>query len=441
MYKQELAHIVDCVVFPSQGCIPLASKLQGGDYDGDTFWVCWDPAIVSSFMNAPPRLDIPPPEELGIDVEKRIVAQVMPEQNWLAECFAFRCAPDLLAKCTLEHERQSYAESNINAEGVQMLADLHDYLIDSVKAGYRFSEENFKAFMADPRIKHKRPPIPAYKDAMEHGLLFLSDQKQVPQNLEADPRRISKPNLDNDVDHLFFTVIEPHIKQSLKFLTNHLEAGQEPWDRHLIEAFNRELEWSSQDSVVEDELSMLKTSVRAIERHWSTRFSLALKPKEMHASFKDNDLYYKILCECHEQLQALMPTNMDHPIIKRWTLSTVSNDLTEWCLIKASCLYLVFHDKIKFVFPIAGRELAFIKARSTPRTRLMVDRLWAQMKPRKIKASVQDGHDFEAAHMAIDHGWQLSTAEHLNQKLACDEASEAEDDFYSLVESQIDLDD
>jgi hypothetical protein len=39
VYKMELSHIVDVVVFPSRGCRPLASMLQGGDYDGDMFWV------------------------------------------------------------------------------------------------------------------------------------------------------------------------------------------------------------------------------------------------------------------------------------------------------------------------------------------------------------------------------------------------------------------
>ena len=32
----ELRHLVDVVVFPTTGSFPLAAKLQGGDYDGDT---------------------------------------------------------------------------------------------------------------------------------------------------------------------------------------------------------------------------------------------------------------------------------------------------------------------------------------------------------------------------------------------------------------------
>ncbi|KZZ92303.1 RNA-dependent RNA polymerase [Ascosphaera apis ARSEF 7405] len=38
VYKRELAHLKDVMVFPTTGDIPLASELSGGDYDGDTVW-------------------------------------------------------------------------------------------------------------------------------------------------------------------------------------------------------------------------------------------------------------------------------------------------------------------------------------------------------------------------------------------------------------------
>lgn len=36
VYEPRLSHLVDVAVFPSRGSFPLAGKLQGGDYDGDT---------------------------------------------------------------------------------------------------------------------------------------------------------------------------------------------------------------------------------------------------------------------------------------------------------------------------------------------------------------------------------------------------------------------
>jgi RNA dependent RNA polymerase len=39
VYIPELFYLTDVVIFPSTGAFPLASKLSGGDYDGDGFWV------------------------------------------------------------------------------------------------------------------------------------------------------------------------------------------------------------------------------------------------------------------------------------------------------------------------------------------------------------------------------------------------------------------
>ncbi|CAO3643231.1 unnamed protein product [Cunninghamella blakesleeana] len=43
----------DVVVFPIQGERSLASKLGGGDYDGDLIFCCWEPRIVESFFSSP----------------------------------------------------------------------------------------------------------------------------------------------------------------------------------------------------------------------------------------------------------------------------------------------------------------------------------------------------------------------------------------------------
>lgn len=61
----KLGYLVDVVVFPTQGQCPLAGKLQGGDYDGDIFWVCWEPELVSPFKNAQPPIQPPDPAQYG----------------------------------------------------------------------------------------------------------------------------------------------------------------------------------------------------------------------------------------------------------------------------------------------------------------------------------------------------------------------------------------
>ncbi|KAL9001670.1 MAG: hypothetical protein Q9188_005363 [Gyalolechia gomerana] len=43
---EELAHLTDCIIFPTQGRRPSADLMSGGDLDGDKFFVCWDPDLI-----------------------------------------------------------------------------------------------------------------------------------------------------------------------------------------------------------------------------------------------------------------------------------------------------------------------------------------------------------------------------------------------------------
>jgi regulator of nonsense transcripts 1 len=49
--RPELAHLVDCIVFPITGRRPSADMMSGGDLDGDTFFVTWDPDIIPSTIS------------------------------------------------------------------------------------------------------------------------------------------------------------------------------------------------------------------------------------------------------------------------------------------------------------------------------------------------------------------------------------------------------
>ncbi|KAK8137438.1 hypothetical protein PG984_002931 [Apiospora sp. TS-2023a] len=50
---EALAHLVDCIVFPTCGRRPSADMMSGGDLDGDTFFVCWDSELVPSRLSQP----------------------------------------------------------------------------------------------------------------------------------------------------------------------------------------------------------------------------------------------------------------------------------------------------------------------------------------------------------------------------------------------------
>lgn len=56
-----LHHYVDVVIFSTKGVRSALSWLGGGDYDGDTVILIWEPEIVEPFTNASTCRGDPPP--------------------------------------------------------------------------------------------------------------------------------------------------------------------------------------------------------------------------------------------------------------------------------------------------------------------------------------------------------------------------------------------
>ena len=46
VYKKELSHLFNVVVFSSKGQRPQQDMMSGGDLDGDEFFVCWDKKLL-----------------------------------------------------------------------------------------------------------------------------------------------------------------------------------------------------------------------------------------------------------------------------------------------------------------------------------------------------------------------------------------------------------
>lgn len=77
---------VDVVVFSTKGSRSALSWLGGGDYDGDTVLIIWEPALVNQFTNSPTCLGDPPEDflEKNFDREVKPASELLDKLSSLA---------------------------------------------------------------------------------------------------------------------------------------------------------------------------------------------------------------------------------------------------------------------------------------------------------------------------------------------------------------------
>ncbi|KAF1981498.1 hypothetical protein K402DRAFT_364650 [Aulographum hederae CBS 113979] len=440
---------VDVIVFPVKGSFPLAGKLQGGDYDGDVFWVCWDPILVDPFKNAPAPLTSPHPQDYGIQTDKTTLEDMRkkePEGFWdrfLDDSMAFRLQPDLLGSVTNFHEKLSYAQNAIDSPGTNLIADIHDLLVDAPKNGYFYDEAAFTRYVrGNKEIMPKKPGKPFWKQALEEASKGSSKRTDVIANKK---KHIWAYKQTNVIDRLFFEDIRPHNVKTQEMLESVLDQLPHP-DIDLIHLYDREMELG--DPAIRQELKDLTREnghLEVINRRWN---QLAKRDGENH----DPKLFIETLDACYRMYTELEPLDSSHPIISRWMRPDVPGAPSTWELIKASALYWKYNKvkpmyrssdktlsksvhKYNFIFFVAGRELAYIKVhsqskyagwgRSTVRT--IDPAFYNRMKPKK--------------------GLQLPDQASRNSEIAAQEAdltmknSDDDDEFFSALDGNDIFDD
>lgn len=364
VYKEELSHLTDIVVFPSKGCVPLAHKLQGGDYDGDTFWLCWDQRLTTDFRNAPAPLDEPKLEYYGIKKDTRKLAEFLGSDNnvdrWLSESFKFKLQEDLLGKATKLHGKLAYKENSISSKKVEDLAGLHDLVIDSAKNGYTLTLTAFNNFV------RKKLGIKGslYKPAYESWMQSAADSN--------DGRL--EPNLRHIIDYLLFEVVNPRIEQLNKDCQVKL-ADADSHDEDLVKPYSDRK--ADIDPIVVDVLRRMNADLAKVN---SIGNSAEKMTKELYALQASRVL---------EAYTAIQPIHTEDRVVQEWLKRTTPNSPNTWELVKASAFYLDKHrNRLTLAFLVAGKELCYIKAMASPGSRVVIDTLYATYKPRKEKKTI-----------------------------------------------------
>ncbi|RAR14531.1 rna-directed rna polymerase 2 [Stemphylium lycopersici] len=374
-----LSHLVDVAVFPSRGRYPLAGKLQGGDYDGDLFWICWESALVQPFSNAPAPVQPTEPSQYHIETRTEKVRDLVdpanPENvdNFLRRAFEFRSNPSLLGLVTTFTDKQAYHENCIYSELLEQLYDRHDLLVDASKQGYFYPREEFDRFV---RSLGKPPAKPAYKEAME-------DCKKAKGSVAIKNCRMRRYryNRNNTLDYLYFDVVRAHNIETMRQVKSALSQATEVDDtlRYPIERLPKK----SSEMIKQEMVSLVK-KLDKLHHTWGAGWNSKQKTTELPNA---------LIEACYKQYLAIQPDHPDDPNIKPWVEPYLRPGACLWDTIKASALYSKFAktEKYNFVFTMAGSELAKLKANSFDKTRSIVLPLRANLKPKPIKALVQ--HD------------------------------------------------
>ncbi|KAF2642160.1 hypothetical protein P280DRAFT_449672 [Massarina eburnea CBS 473.64] len=382
--KSELAHLVDVVVFPSRGEYPMAGRLQGGDYDGDTFWLCWDSILVEPFQNAPAPLQALDEAKYGIKKDSRKLRQIMDSSdlstvdNLLREVLDFRMAPSLLGMVTIFLEKQAYKENRMYSDRLNALCDMHDLLVDAPKQGYLFSKDDWTLFTRNT-LRCGNPKIPAYKQAME-------DCESAKELGDADKVREKsyKHKRENVLDYLYFDVVRTHDVATLKSIQETLP--KEISDDAALQFPYLQLRDQGSDAI-KAELASLVPELHALDTEWR----LLLGRKDLKS-----DQYNRTLSTCYTKFCALLPSQ---PISDASVIPLLEPylhpDFHVWKYIRASAIYTELPKRHSFVWHMAGRELMELKCANTPGAVYVTGNIFFNMKPKPIRAPRPEYDDDE----------------------------------------------
>ncbi|KAF4763804.1 hypothetical protein HAV15_000882 [Penicillium sp. str.  len=313
VWKTELRHFKDVIVFPTTGTFPLAGMLSGGDYDGDTPWICWDPEIVERFHNSP----MPPheysTEHYGLTKHSVPMASLKSTEDFLESVFDFNLKLSNLGRCTVEHEKLAYDES-VDSPKAKELACLLGHLVDGRKGGVHLSEQAWKEYRK--AISPKQRALPAYRNPERSRSFaeFLSGLN------EAFPENDSQNQLDDDLIR--------------------------PWS----EADEASKSNSEHSQELKDALGEVKRSIDELYKQWNQGHSAST-----------GDEFSAISRQAAENAAALPPPNAGkHPLIHTWQHSR-----NEWKRLVASYAYRRCPNS-RFILHAFGETLCEIKASVSP---------------------------------------------------------------------------
>ncbi|TPX56009.1 hypothetical protein PhCBS80983_g04858 [Powellomyces hirtus] len=160
----KLSHLVDVVVFSQHGQRPLPNMLAGGDLDGDTFFVSWDPRLIPKTTSEPMNYETGPSSFLNEASEARVKEHFVNflRMNNLGQI-------DNAWKAWADRAREG-AHNPI----AKRLAELHSDAVDFAKKGTPARMEQDHRPKEWPDFMEKPPGVRTYISTKAVGEIYRS---------------------------------------------------------------------------------------------------------------------------------------------------------------------------------------------------------------------------------------------------------------------------
>ncbi|KAI8710919.1 RNA-dependent RNA polymerase [Fusarium sp. LHS14.1] len=354
VFKLELRHLKDIIIFPCTGDEPLAQRLSGGDYDGDRAWICWDPDMVNNFKS----VDVPPKPSF----ERYFLPNTRQLQNFISrhgkkdfldplleKAFAFHLAPTFIGICTSHKEKLAYHKNSISEESVINLSWLLSDLVDQEKSAFVFNQDIWRQIMKEMGGGMLNLAPPAYKS---NTIRYLPKTCHVIDYLKVNFSKIIGDGLADFGKHITAKDGDDSVPRPTTFdpdLTDY-------WN-----SFEREAEELMTENLLPSTwLSELRSNLMLdIE----ACVSLWLKSMSSNRPYID-----KAVPVCDSWHKIAPKVNCESVVASTvvWSLSRQpfpQPDLDIWQMLKASLTFKSYHRRCPwFVWQVSGRQLQFIKS-------------------------------------------------------------------------------
>ncbi|KAL8366746.1 hypothetical protein RB595_010553 [Gaeumannomyces hyphopodioides] len=404
VFKPALKGLKDVIVFPCKGNVALADKLSGGDYDGDKAWVCWDPAIVTNFANAPvpdrPNLfDMDYLNKITETMGDLVITKGFEDATsaMIERSFLFHMRQNYTGECTNFKERLCYKRRNVNDKVAVLLSTLLSNLVDQSKQGIEFPAPKWRRLKAD-LCGGKDPGLPLYKgnwagrgelDHIIDYLKFAVAKPLIDEELVAFDKAINSSKKGRKLKD---PVASPTKNASAEMIDEASSAHY--FDRHLTAYYD----WFDrfESPPVKKLLESLKRDILRIEEQWKRRM-VPLREnggEGVNGSGGDSDFCRKVR-EVYDLWCEILPDKEAHESLADSGLvgmleqsSLLHPEDSLWALLRASTAFkLLYWRSHTFVWRMAGRQLMRIKSQKvaaerggTPATSV-VPNMYAALRP------------------------------------------------------------